>query len=169
MTAGDGETIHVRLHSDDLAHLAELVVQGLATRPEGPSAANRLETAREVAVRFGVSASWVREHADELDARRLGAGSRPRLRFDPGVVARKLAGRSAGEESPSRNLRLSFTSAEVEGATAACPPLRGSGPPTSPGPDRKSATTKATRLGTSSALLPIRGAKTTNTTGRKGL
>jgi predicted DNA-binding transcriptional regulator AlpA len=37
--------------------------------------------AREVAQRLGVSREWVYEHAEELGARRIGSGPRPRLRF----------------------------------------------------------------------------------------
>jgi hypothetical protein len=49
-----------------------------------------LLTAAEVAVAFHVTRGWVYAHADELGAIRLGEGPRPRLRFDPAVVAQRL-------------------------------------------------------------------------------
>jgi hypothetical protein len=47
-------------------------------------------TAAQVARRFNVERSWVYAHAEELGVVRLGDGPRPRLRFDPAVVARRL-------------------------------------------------------------------------------
>lgn len=49
-----------------------------------------LLTAGQVAARFGVDRSWVYAHAHELGVVRLGFGRRPRLRFDPAVVAQRL-------------------------------------------------------------------------------
>ena len=49
-----------------------------------------LLTAAQVARRFGVTRSWVYAHADELGVVRLGDGPRPRLRFDPAIVAQVL-------------------------------------------------------------------------------
>jgi hypothetical protein len=39
-----------------------------------------------VATHYAVGVRFIYAHADELGAIRLGAGSRPRLRFDPAVV-----------------------------------------------------------------------------------
>jgi len=51
--------------------------------------ARELWTARRVAAHYGVSVSFVYQHADELGCVRLGGGSCARLRFDPvGVQAR---------------------------------------------------------------------------------
>lgn len=88
-----------RLHPADveaIAHRsAELVLAALgatqtSTNPAGPTT---LIDAAAVAERFGVDRGWVYEHADELGAVRLGAGSRPRLRFDPDVVLAALTSR----------------------------------------------------------------------------
>lgn len=49
-----------------------------------------LLTATDVARRFNVDRSWVYAHARELGVVRIGEGSRPRLRFDPAVIAQKL-------------------------------------------------------------------------------
>lgn len=43
--------------------------------------AQRWLDAQQVAKQLGVSREWVYEHADELGARRIGNGPRPRLRF----------------------------------------------------------------------------------------
>ena len=48
-------------------------------------------TAAQVAARFNVDRGWVYAHAAELGVVRLGDGPRARLRFDPAVVAQRLA------------------------------------------------------------------------------
>jgi hypothetical protein len=69
-------------------------VAQLLGRDDQPGA-HGLLTARHVAARFNVGRSWVYAHADELGVVRLGQGSRPRLRFDPAVVAQHLLARPA--------------------------------------------------------------------------
>jgi hypothetical protein len=49
-----------------------------------------LISAEEVSRWWGVSRRWVYAHAKRLGARRIGTGSRPRLRFDPDEVAEQL-------------------------------------------------------------------------------
>jgi hypothetical protein len=48
-----------------------------------------LLSAAQVATRLGVERSWVYDHAEELGVVRLGEGPRPRLRFDPAVIAER--------------------------------------------------------------------------------
>ncbi len=99
-----------RLHPADLERLGELVVDGLAERLEGQSSEEpRTEfvTAADIARRFGVSAEFVRDHADELGVVRIGTGPRPRLRFDPVKVEAALtvrvdSSRSLGPARPRR-------------------------------------------------------------------
>jgi hypothetical protein len=50
-----------------------------------------LWTARRVAVHYSVGVHFIYAHADDLGAIRLGAGPRPRLRFDPAVVRERWA------------------------------------------------------------------------------
>lgn len=61
--------------------------------------------AAEVARRLGCSRDHVYSHADELGAVRVGVGPRPRLRFDPAVVADRLGGSASsagrGAQSPT--------------------------------------------------------------------
>ncbi|MBN8870537.1 MAG: hypothetical protein J0H66_11715 [Solirubrobacterales bacterium] len=67
--------------------LAELI--GPDQEPAAPRR-ERLVTAEAVSEWWGVGRRWVYDHADYLGAKRLGAGKRPRLRFDPTEVADRL-------------------------------------------------------------------------------
>jgi hypothetical protein len=98
-TEPDGE---VRLAPESVEAVAHRLAELLAARP-GPSAPRRqLITAAEVSEWWGVERSWVYAHADDLGARRLGAGRRPRLRFDPDEVAERL-----GDTDPASDGRRS--------------------------------------------------------------
>lgn len=81
------------LDHSSLEAIAREVAQ-LLGRDDQPGARGML-TARQVAARFNVERGWVYAHADELGVVRLGRGPRPRLRFDPAVVAQHLLARSA--------------------------------------------------------------------------
>ncbi|MDQ6807524.1 MAG: hypothetical protein M3065_21820 [Actinomycetota bacterium] len=61
--------------------IAERVVDILSARAATPSRAGLL-TASELAEELSVARGFVYDHAEELGAVRLGAGSKPRLRFD---------------------------------------------------------------------------------------
>ncbi len=81
-----------------MTRLAPETIEAIARRvadllDEG-SPLPRLLTAAEVAERLVVSEAWVRENADRLGGVRLSDGPRPRLRFDPRVVAESLSLRS---------------------------------------------------------------------------
>jgi hypothetical protein len=115
--------------------LAPLLIERLAGRPGltreqlaerlgGPAAEEPegLVDTREIARRTGRSRWWVYEHAGELGAVRLGAGSRPRLGFWPSRVDEYL---QAGAElrqplsaparpTPQRRRRARRTSTGVE-------------------------------------------------------
>jgi hypothetical protein len=79
--------------------LAELLASAEAQQPR-----ERLISAEEVSEWWGVSRRWVYDHADELGAHRLGAGRRPRLRFDPEAVAAYLGAElwSVGKQENGR-------------------------------------------------------------------
>lgn len=90
-----------RLHPADVETIAALVAAHVTRELEdrlGAAPTAGLVDAAEVAQRFGVTAEWVRDHADELGVVRLGDGPRPRLRFDLRAVAERIA-RSRGEGS----------------------------------------------------------------------
>lgn len=67
-----------------LEALARRVAARLQTEQAAP---DRLLSAAQVATRLCVQRSWVYDHAEELGVVRLGDGPRPRLRFDPEVIA----------------------------------------------------------------------------------
>jgi hypothetical protein len=91
------------LDAESIRAIAEEVADLLARRGEpGP-----LLTAGQVASRFSVDRRWVYDHAAELGVVRLGAGSRPRLRFDPAVVAQHLL----ADAPPPGRLAIQPTSA----------------------------------------------------------
>ena len=64
-----------------VGRVAELLQSRRTACPARPGP--RLMTAAEVARWCGVERSWVYAHAEELGARKIGTGERPRLRFDP--------------------------------------------------------------------------------------
>jgi hypothetical protein len=90
----DGE---LRLAPESIEALALRLAEILATE-EAPPPRRQLISAEEVAEWWGVGRRWVYDHADELGARRLGAGRRPRLRFDPDEVAEHLGALPPGSD-----------------------------------------------------------------------
>jgi hypothetical protein len=72
-----------------LRAIAEQVAE-LLRRRDTSDDPHALLTAGQVAVRFNVDRSWVYAHAHELGVVRIGSGRRPRLRFDPAIVAQQL-------------------------------------------------------------------------------
>lgn len=95
------------LHSEIVEAIARRVAELLAPRLNETwrSARGHLLTAAEVSEWWGVERSWVYEHADELGAVRLGSGRRPRLRFDPELVAERLEARPTPRRPPARGER----------------------------------------------------------------
>jgi AraC-like DNA-binding protein len=92
----------IRLDPESVEAIAVRVAELL--REEAPSDA-RLLPASEVARRFGLSRDYLYRHAEELGAVRVGDGKRPRLRFDPEVVAERLSARSIRRGSEPRKAR----------------------------------------------------------------
>jgi hypothetical protein len=86
---GHDEIPELRLSPESVEALARRLAELL-----GPSDETRkprkLISAEAVSDWWGVGRRWVYDHADELGARRLGTGKRPRLRFDPDEVAERL-------------------------------------------------------------------------------
>lgn len=122
-----------RLHPADVEAIAALVAAHLAADLErlldGQAApTTELVAAAEVARRFGVTAEWVRDHADELGAVRLGDGPRPRLRFDLAAVAERFPrsgseGSGGGDPAPRR--RSPGHGRRVAGTGVALLPIEG--------------------------------------------
>jgi hypothetical protein len=118
---------------DELVDRLDELVDRIERLDEAASLSRRqLLTTAEVADMLAVEASWVREHAEELGAIRLGSGERPRLRFDREKVAAYVAACSVGRRSDENECP----------APAANPVRRG-----------------RRRSGTEIELLPVRGRK----------
>lgn len=86
------------IDSASLHEIAREVAKLIGGRDPGDG----LLTARQVAARFNVDRSWVYAHAQELGVIRIGDGPRPRLRFDPAVVAQRVLSRPATAAIPQR-------------------------------------------------------------------
>lgn len=94
MTDARPEITVVRLADDTIEQLADRVAARLAQHTDDARAVADAEagllSAAQVSQWWGVTRGWVYQHADDLGAFRLGAGSRPRLRFDPERVKRAM-------------------------------------------------------------------------------
>ncbi|MBN9621958.1 MAG: hypothetical protein J0H06_03235 [Actinobacteria bacterium] len=103
----------LRLAPESIEALAARLAELLTTGPEPPPDTDEdgMISAARVAELWEVARRWIYEHRDELGAVELGKGPRPRLRFDPEVVAERLgAPRSGRAESPDRR-RSTWTGA----------------------------------------------------------
>jgi hypothetical protein len=101
-------------HGDDRAFELVERLEAVAARlerllvPDAVDGGTQLVDAAVVADAIGHSRDYVYEHADELGAVRLGAGPRPRLRFDlrravAAYAASCSTGRSADAAEPPRS------------------------------------------------------------------
>lgn len=70
-----------RLHPDDIDAIAQKVVDRLSTKPIFPQTG--LVNGFAAARRLGVSRDWVRTHAAELGAVRMGEARNDELRYPP--------------------------------------------------------------------------------------
>ncbi len=113
--------------------VAQRVVELLRTESHSPRE-RRLVDAATLAAELGVERSWVYAHRAKLGAIQLGAGSKPRLRFDVDI-ARELLASSASKESQTPQTPVA--------------------PSVSPRSGRK-------RLGSNPNLLPIKGSTESN-------
>jgi hypothetical protein len=104
MSAGGEQQGELRLAPESIEALAIRLAELM--QPHDPPRQRQRISAAEVARLWGVHRRWVYEHADELGARRLGGGRRPRLRFDPDEVAERL-GEPAEAAAPGADMRRS--------------------------------------------------------------
>lgn len=89
----------MRLDDETVDRLAHRVVELLNPDDERPEETppskdhddGRLLSPAQVAAWWNIDRKWIYDHADELGVLRLGTGPRPRLRFDPDKVRRRLA------------------------------------------------------------------------------
>jgi hypothetical protein len=107
VTTGDRgrEVAPVRLDAASVEAVARRVAE-LINAPREHHHPGRLLTAAEVANWWSVARDWVYAHAEELGALRIGAGSRPRLRFEPKTVAERIGALGArAARRPERRAR----------------------------------------------------------------
>ena len=103
---------------DPIAALADQIADRVALRlgtqlsrlaaSTDPAPARELWSARRVAALYGVSLSFVYQHADELGCVRLGGGTCARLRFDPVAVQAgwaQIGGALPAEQAQKRRSR----------------------------------------------------------------
>jgi hypothetical protein len=97
------ESARIKLDPQTIEAIARRVVELLNRR--SLSGGPELIDAAELARRLGIERSWVYMHAIELGAVKLGAGRKPRLRFDPQVAARALrkVGEGPAADPPARS------------------------------------------------------------------
>ncbi len=91
----DGAVYELKLTPGEIeaivSRVGELLRSKAGGRPAPPQPGPRLVTAAEVAQWCGVERSWVYAHAEQLGARKIGTGQRPRLRFDLDEVSERIA------------------------------------------------------------------------------
>lgn len=91
----DGPVYELKLTPGEIeaivSRVGELLRSKAGGRPAPPQPGPRLVTAAEVAQWCGVERSWVYAHAEQLGARKIGTGERPRLRFDLDQVSERIA------------------------------------------------------------------------------
>jgi len=87
------DTGEVRLAPESIealaTRLAELL-RGSTPESERPVENKKMLSPAEVSELWGVSRVWVYRHAEALGVRRLGSGTRPRLRFNPEEIEQRL-------------------------------------------------------------------------------
>ena len=108
-----GEVAEVRLAPESIealvAGLADALRDGTGVQ-QSDEEEPQMISAAEVSRRWGVRRRWVYNHAEQLGARRMGSGTRPRLRFDAAEVAERLGAPRPGR-SQSDGQRLTTMSA----------------------------------------------------------
>jgi hypothetical protein len=124
MTGANARSIGLASHPPETPRARGLVDASGDRVDNSTRAAGCLVDAVTVAAYLGVSRGYVYEHANELGARRLGAGPRARLRFSLTEVDERVGTCSAGRQSmaaelpgrdglPTRRRRASGTSVDL--------------------------------------------------------
>jgi hypothetical protein len=89
----------ITLSRQSVEAVARRLLELLDEREAQLAAPGRYLSAAELSACLGVEVAYVYAHAAEFGAIRLGDGPRPRLRFDPEVVAERLAARDTAPQT----------------------------------------------------------------------
>ncbi|MBW8060207.1 MAG: hypothetical protein FVQ78_07725 [Solirubrobacterales bacterium] len=121
----------IQLDPQTVEAIARRVVESLEQRG---LQSRELVDAAELARRFGIERSWVYSHAIQLGAVKLGAGAKPRLRFDPQIAEKVLrkAGGDSTADPPARSGERAGQPQGVGGSGVPLLPIRRQGENESP-------------------------------------
>jgi predicted DNA-binding transcriptional regulator AlpA len=116
----------LRLAPESIEALATRLAELLGASAQAPPEEHegQMLSAAEVSRRWGVSRRWIYDHAEALGAVRLGAGPRPRLRFDPVEVAERLGSPVPAPRPPRADVRGSAGSGQRPRSDSLSPPGR---------------------------------------------
>lgn len=94
MSGPDQEAGELRIAPESIEALATRLAEllsGSNSEPErSATSKKKMLSPAEVSELWGVSRAWVYRHAEALGVRRLGSGTRPRLRFNPEEIEERL-------------------------------------------------------------------------------
>lgn len=107
MSDPDPDQVELRIAPDSIEALASRIAELLDREPREPDPPTRVQkkmlSPAEVSELWGVSRVWVYRHAEALGVRRMGSGTRPRLRFDPEEIEERLG--APRHRRPARDMR----------------------------------------------------------------
>lgn len=106
MSGPDPGQVELRIAPDSIEALASRIAELVDREPREPDpparAQKKMLSPAEVSELWGVSRVWVYRHAEALGVRRMGSGTRPRLRFDPEVIEERLGAPRRAAVNPHR-------------------------------------------------------------------
>jgi hypothetical protein len=102
----DPDSVELRIAPDSIEALASRIAELLDREPREPDHVTKVQkkmlSPAEVSELWGVSRVWVYRHAEALGVRRMGSGTRPRLRFDPEEIEERLGAPRRAAVNPRR-------------------------------------------------------------------
>lgn len=105
MSDSDPNQVELRIAPDSIEALASRIAELVDREPREPDPATvqkKMLSPAEVSELWGVSRVWVYRHAEALGVRRMGAGTRPRLRFDPEEIEERIGAPRRAAVNPHR-------------------------------------------------------------------
>lgn len=103
MSDPEPDSVEMRIAPESIEALASRIAELLDREPEPASKVQKkMLSPAEVSELWGVSRVWVYRHAEALGVRRMGSGTRPRLRFDPEEIEERLGAPRRAAVNPRR-------------------------------------------------------------------